>query len=358
MNVTSVTNYFRPRLEVTPDLRATNTTGDVIEPSQSLMIPKSRAELGNDDQGREFIAVARGQDVTWVPKDAFYESPGENGMFYLPTYKDSVMSAALGGGMRGLIALGPLGAVAGAVGGVVGTKAGDHSALKLGAGSLAGAATLAAGHALLFGAQGLPVAAFLGAVSGLGATAAGAGDASVRDAVYGGSIAGFAATMVTGMPLAILTGAASSALGSQANSTAGKVLTGAAAGAFITVAQAALTGGPLGLAAGIGAAVGAAGPLLGLPLMQLSRNLTDDGAKVVRKVAGGWIKEQNETTLKVLMGVPFAASFGLIGSAASALNPSWGTAGAVLGTVAGGVLGFYQGHKMIEGLKARQKVAA
>lgn len=359
MNVQSVSQLFQPRLEVTPDpkvgYRLVNTTGDTLDQDYSAIIPKAQATFGKDEDGVLNIKVSHGQQEQWVPAEAFEETPGEHGVYYLPTFKDSTQNAVLSGALRGYAALGIFGVASGAAGGLTELIPTHNKAIKLGSAALAGAAITVAGQALFQGNTALPLAALLGGISGVGASLAGSGEARVRDCLYGGAAAGIAVTIVTGSPLmGMLTGGTAAGLASFANHKTGQAITGGAIGAALGATQALLTQSNIGMAAGIGAAVGAIGPLIGPPLMQLSRNLAQMGGEKIRDFASG----RSDNELVALSAIPGALSFGLLGGAAGILDPRLALPGMALGAVLGGAKGMYSAHKRIEQLKAAETPAA
>ena len=360
MKLQTVSQLFQPRLEVRADermgWRVTNTLGDTLDPDYSAMIPKAYAEIGENEKGEEFVKVTHNKQEQWIPKGAFTETPGEHGVYYLPTYKDSARSAVLSGALRGTVALGIFGAGSGIAGGLAGTLIpSDSRAVKYGAAALAGAAVTMAGQYYFQGNTALPLAALLGGVSGVGAALAGSGESRVRDCLYGGVAAGMALSIFTGSPMmAMVSGGTAAGLAAQANNKPAQVATGAAVGGAIGAAQALLSGsGNAGMAAALGAAVGAVGPLIGPPLMQLSRNLAQIGGDKIRDFA----KTRSDTELKLLSGVPTALSYGLIGSSLAIMDPQLGTIGAAVGAVIGGAKGIYVAHHRIEELKKKERAA-
>jgi len=169
-----------------------------------------------------------------------------------------------------------------------------------------GAITLAAANTAVFGPAGLSLSLLLGASAGLSAVHAGEGVAEIRDASYGGGIAGFAVGAVTGSPLTLLTGSAAAGLGGRAKSPLAKALVGGVAGAALGAGQALLNGNSVAWVVGLTAAAGAVGPLIGSPLMQTIRNLSHSGGEVVAKV----LQNSSDTTLKVAGSVPYAVGVG------------------------------------------------
>ncbi len=328
-----------------------DTTGDRRDNERSLLLPKNGAALGTDAEGKKFVEVATSQEKTeWVPLDAFQQTEGDDGLLYLPTFKDSPLSATIGGALKGVVALGPIGGLSGAVAGaatILGESRGKFTKLALGA--TAGAVAMGVANSALYGLAGLPVTLLLGAVTGAASVQAGEGQASVRDASYGGTVVGFAATLLTGMPLTLLTGSVSAGLGARANSKIGRTATAALVGAALQAGQAYLGGGSLPLALAIGGAVGAAGTLLGPPLMQVTRNLSQAGGQVLREK----LKGAPDAALIALGSVPLAATGGFIGAAVSTVLPGWGSVAAVVGATAGAAFGAYQTHRQIAAMKAK-----
>lgn len=350
-----ILSAFEPQLRVdTSRGRATlvDTTGDRRDDTRSVLLPKAAAVMGSNPQGEKFVEVpVEGSEARWVPLDAFQQSQGDDGLLYLPTYKDSPGSAALGGAVKGLLATGPIGALSGAAAGAAtafgkGDKVGKWGKLALGAG--AGAVVMAAANAALYGAAGLPVAVALGAVTGIAAVQAGEGEASVRDAAYGGTAAGFAASMITGTPLALLTGSVAAGLGARSRSKTGQVVTAALAGAVMQAGQALLGGGSLPVALAVGASVGALGTLAGPPLMQATRNLSQAGGEVLRKQLAG----APDSALIALSAVPYAASGGFLGATAGMVVPGAGALGAAVGATVGAAFGAIKTYQQVSEMKA------
>ncbi len=363
MKLADASSIFRPRLEIERDARnrakLIDTTGNQLDFNNSAIIPKGAAIIENDSNGQQYVQVNHNQQDILVPREEFEETPGKNGVFYLPTYQDSATNAAISGAMRGFIAAGPIGAVSGLGGAAAMKLVGDNRpggrATKFAASTLTGAALVVAGQAALYGAQNLPLAALIGGTSGLGAALAGAGDAKTRDALYGGAAAGMAVSMMTGAPMVnMLIAGTASGIGAQANSKVTQAVTSAIISAGLNAAQAALTGSNVGMATALGAAAGLIGPLLGPPVMQLTRNLTQHGSQQVQKL----VADCSDTQLELLSAVPSAMSFGLMGAAAGLVNPNLAVAGAAIGAGAGAVLGYYKAHQRIEELKKDEQLAA
>jgi hypothetical protein len=362
MKLADASSIFRPRLEIERDAynrpKLIDTTGNQLDFRNSAILPKAAALIDNDSNGQQFIHVQHNQQDILVPREAFEETDGENGVFYLPTYQDSTTNAALSGAMRGFLAAGPIGAVSGLGGAAAMKLVGDSRpggrATKFAASTLTGAALVVAGQAALYGSQNLPLAALIGGASGLGAALAGAGDAKTRDALYGGAAAGMAVSMMTGAPMtSMLIAGTASGIGAQANSKVAQAVTSAVISAGLNAAQAALTGSNIGMATALGAAAGLIGPLLGPPVMQLTRNLTQVGSQHVQKA----VADCSDLQLELLSAVPSAASFGLLGAAAGLVNPNLAAAGAAIGISTGAAIGFYKAHQRIEELKRDEELA-
>ncbi len=363
---TCITAPFQPRLterdpgreKISTGLEnvLVNTTGDSVDPNATFVVFKDDAVEGTDPQGNPVLQVANiehaGNDVLvkkgWIPKDAFREV---GDAYYLPTYKYSTTSALLSGGTRGLLSAGLPGAVAGVAGGLAAGKLGKSPGARLAVGAVAAGAALTGLQLAVHGATGLPSAIFAGSLAGIAAAGAGEGDAEVRDAMLGGSAVGLAATLATGLPLAMLTGSAATALGSHAKSRKTQVLLSAAAGAALTTAQALISGNSVPLAAGIGAAIGGIGSLIGPSVGQLSRNTQKAVEPVVGKAVAKVLEGRSETTYQVASAVPQALAFGSLGASLGLVSPALTPVGIALGAVAGGVAGFHKSGQRIDDLK-------
>lgn len=351
MNITS-TKLFQPRFHLTPQTggraRVVNTTGDWVDPASTLVVPKSLARIGRDEKGQEFVQVPHQGQEHWVPKESFQDLDGKDGVYYLPTFRNSANQAAIGGASKAVIALGPLGLVSGGAAGYAAHKLGGNSLSKLAIGAGVGAVSLAAVNTAFYGPAGLPISLLLGAAAGLSAVHAGEGSSEIRDASYGGSISGFAVGALSGNPFALLTASAASGIGAGANHPAMKALVGGAVGAALGGAQALLTGQPVAMLAGLTALAGAAGPLIGAPVMQVTRNLSQIGGQQVAKA----LEKAPDSVLKVAGAVPYAAGFGFTGALAGAIVPGAGTACAVVGALGGAAWGYHQMSGLMEQKKA------
>lgn len=333
-----------------------NTTGDMVEPGATFVVFKRQAQEGTAPDGTPVLGVAQatqeGDEIVvkegWIPKEAFREV---GDAYYLPTYRYSPTSALLGGGTRGLLAAGIPGAVAGVAGGLAASKVGDNPRVRAGVGIAAGALALTGMQLAIHGATGIPSALFAGGVAGVVAAAAGEGDAQTRDAMLGGTAVGLAATMATGLPLGMLTGSAATAIGAQVSNRKAQVLLSAAAGAALTTAQALISGNSPLLAAGIGAAIGGVGSLVGPGLGQLGRNASKTVEPWVAKGVGKALEGRGETTFQVASAVPQALAFGSLGASLGLVAPQLTPLGIALGAVAGGVHGFVRSGQRIEDLK-------
>lgn len=349
MLIQSSKRIFQAQLHLQPNingdgLRLVNTTGDRLDPSSSLVIPKQGAVLAKDAEGKEHLKVRHQDKEHWIPKESFQVSEGDNGVYYLPTYQDSASSAAIGGASKALVALGPLAAVSGGAAGYVAHKFGKNPAAKLAIGAGVGAATLALTNTAIFGPAGLPVSLLLGVATGLSAVHAGEGAADIRDASYGGGIAGFAVGAITQNPLTLLTASAAAGIGGRAKSPLAKAALGGAVGAALGAGQALLTGQPVALIAGLTAAAGAVGPLIGQPLMQTTRNLSHLGGEAV----AGLLKDASNPTLKVVGAVPYAVGMGFLGLSAELIAPGTGAVAAAIGVAGGAVYGYSQTSQQLK----------
>lgn len=346
----------KPKLSTGMENVLINTTGDIVDGASTFVVFKEDAVQRTGEDGREELRVAKfetedGKTVVkqgWVPKDAF-EEVGD--AYYLPTHKFSPLSSVIGGVSRGLVTAGIPGAAAGLVGSLAAGRLPENPALRMTAGAAAGALALTAYQGALFGHIGLPEAAFAGSIAGLVAAGAGDGDATVRDAMLGGTAAGLAATMATGLPLGMLTGTAATAVGAQAGSRTSQVLLSAATGAALTTVQALITGNSLPLAAGIGAAMGAAGALSGPAIGQLGRNLQQAVTPTVAKGVNKALEGRGEKSYQVAAAVPEALAFGSLGASLGLLLPGMAPVGIAVGAAAGGLHGYQRAGKRIEQLK-------
>lgn len=347
MLIQTARNLTRPRFTYTPGGRpeVVNTTGDRIDPATSVILPKAGAVEGKDPQGRVHFQVVHGGQEHWIPKESFTETDGESGVYYLPTYQSSPSSAALGGGVKAMVALGPFAGGAAAGAGYLAHRFGKNTPAKLALGAGIGAVGLTALNTAIFGTRGLPLSLLMGAAAGVAAVHAGEGEAKLRDASYGGGIAGFAAGAITGNPAAMLTGSAAAGLGARARSPFMRAVVGGAVGAALGAGQALLTGGSVGLLTAITAATGAVGPLIGPPVMQVTRNLSHLGGEVV----ASQLKNSSDTTLKVAGAIPYAAGFGFLGATAGSLYPGIGTIGATVGAVGGAAFGYWKTGQQLQG---------
>lgn len=371
MNITtSIKSAFRPKLterdpqrpKVSTGLENVldNTIGDHVDSASTFVVFKDDAVRGKDENGQDVIQVAQlGQEdgelvvkKGWIPKEAFREV---GDAYYLPTHKFSTSSSLIGGVSRGLVSGGVPGAVAGMAGGLAASKLGDSPIVKMATGTLVGAAALTAYQAAIHGTVGLPSALFAGSLIGVVAAAAGDGDAEVRDAMLGGTAAGLAASMATGMPLAMLTGTAATAVGAKAGSRVSQVLLSAGVGAAITTAQALISGNAVPLAAGIGAAIGGVGSLVGPSLGQASRNLQAKGEPIVAKGVGKLLEGRGEKSFQVASAVPQALAFGGLGASLGLVAPGLAPVGIALGAAVGGIRGYTNAGERIEQLKELQE---
>jgi hypothetical protein len=345
--IQSTKRLFTPRLHLEKNgdqVRLVNTTGDRLDSETSVVIPKAAAAVGRDAEGRERIKVHHKDRDHWVPKESFQTSEGENGVYYLPTYQSSAGSAAVGGASKGLVALGPLAAVSGGLAGYAAHRLGKNSAAKLAIGAGLGAATLAVANTAIFGPAGLSVSLLLGAATGVSAVHAGEGSADIRDASYGGGITGFAVGALTHNPLTLVTASAAAGIGGRASHPLARAAIGGAVGAALGAGQALLTGQSIAVVAGLTAAAGAVGPLIGSPLMQATRNLSHLGGDVVAKV----LKDANDSTLKVVGAVPYAVGMGFLGATAELVAPGTGLAAAAIGVAGGAAYGYHQTSRQLE----------
>ena len=260
----------------------------------------------------------------------------------------------IGGASRGLISAGAPGAIAGVASGLAASKFGDSTLARFSVGAAAGVATLTAYQAAVHGTFGLSSALFVGGVTGLVAAASGDGDASVRDSMLGGSATGLVATMTTGMPLAVLTSSAATAVGAQVENRAGQVLISAGVGAALTATQALIAGNSVPLAAGIGAAMAGVGALVGPELGQVGRNLQATVEPYAAKGIGKLLKGRGDNAYKVASALPPALMLGTLGSSLGLITPSLGPIGAAIGATVGGVTAYQRAGDRIDSLKKLQ----
>ena len=337
-----------------------NTTGDNVDPRGTFVVFKDKAVEATSEDGTPALKVTTleqdGDEMVvtegWIPKQAFQEV-GE--AYYLPTYRYSATGALIGGATRGFLAAGISGAVAGVAGGLAASKAGDNSLVRSGAGIAAGALALTGMQLALYGNQGIPSALFAGGVAGIVAAGAGEGDAAVRDAMLGGTAMGLAAELSTGLPLGMLTGSAATAIGARASTRTGQVLLSAASGAALTTVQALLSGNSPLLAAGIGAAIGASGALVGPAMGQLARNASKAVEPVVAKGVNKLLEGRGEKTYQVASALPQALAFGSLGASLGLVSPALTPVGIALGAVAGGLHGYHRAGKRIDELQTLQE---
>lgn len=359
MKLAPVRDYLQPRLRTEPQefggTRLVNTTGDITDQSDTAIVPKAEAVFSHGADGQSSIQVHhRGQELL-IPKEFFRESPGDNGVYYLPTFRNNFESALVSGAIRGMLAAGPIGALAG-VGGaaamkVVGNQPGAGPWKTLACSGVVGSSVAVASQALFQGNNGLGLAGFVGGVSGLGAALAGAGEAKTRDSLYGGAVAGLAASLMTGAPMVgVLTAGTVSGLAAQANSKSAQMVTGAVLGAGFGAVQALLTGSSVGLSAALGAGCGLIGPMLGQAVAQVGRNLGEDASQPIRKA----LRHCSERQLVLMSAIPSAVSYGLLGSAAGLVNPALVVPAVVIGATLGGVSGVHQAQQRVDFLKSQE----
>lgn len=367
MNIlTSLKTPFQPRLtERDPERDKTttglenvkiNTTGDQVEPDSTFVVFKRQAQEMQAEDGTPMLKVARATQQSeglaieegWIPKEAFREV---GDAYYLPTYRYSAGSAMLGGGTRGLLTAGIPGALAGVAGGLAAAKVGDNATVRAGVGIAAGALALTGMQLAVHGFTGIPSALFAGSVAGIVAAGAGEGDSQVRDAMLGGTAAGMAATLATGLPMGMLTGSAAAAIGARARSRTAQVLLSAGAGAALTTVQALISGNSPLLAASIGATMGGLGSLIGPGLGQLGRNAQKAVEPWVAKGVGKALEGRGETTFQVANAIPEALAFGGLGASLGLVAPGLAPLGIALGAAAGGVHGFLRTGQRIDDLK-------
>lgn len=329
-----------------------NTTGDLVDPASTLVIPKQHAQVLRNDEGQEALLVRKNGQEAVIPREAFQE---HEGAFYLPTYKDSAAIGCLRGGMRGVgmmaqfgLAEGLAGGAAGIAGGVLGNSLPvDNRGVKIAIGAAAGAATMAGIHAVAGGPTSVPVTLLLGSLSGLTGAVGGSGRAQVRDSMTGGSLTGLAVGLATHNPFLSVTAGAAAALGGQAENKAVRVATSAGVGAALGAVEAVLTHNSIGLSTAITASVAAVGSAVGPVVMQASRNLTKSGSDKVSGALTGWVAKQNDATLIAAGAVPGILSGGLLGSSLGALHPALLAPGIAAGGLVGGALGAHKVDKML-----------
>lgn len=354
----SMHNLLKPRLEFRP-IEGTdknefvNTCGDIVDPDTTIIIPKKQAIEGQDDEGNDFVKVTHHDQDYWVPKENFQESPGKSGVYYLPTYKSSPKAAAFGGTVKALLALGAPAALSVGTAGFAAHKFGKNAPMKNLIGAATGAVILGAAHTALTGGAGLPAVLLYGASAGLVGVHSGEGSAKIRDAAYGGGIAGLATASVTGTPLSAVSSAAAAGLASRAESPLTQGLLAGATGAALGAAQAALSGQPIALVAGLTAATSVAGVLAGPTMMQGSRNLSHLGGKGVAKL----LKHAPDPVIRVVGTVPFVAGMGFLGAAAGLIIPGAGAIGAAVGTIGGAAMGYTKTSKSLEEAQQKQEVS-
>lgn len=340
-----LTRLFRPRLEFEDNGRGelevtANTTGDSVESARTIILPKSSA-LTKTKMGKTFLRIKDGEDHKWVPKSAFSET---DEAYYLPTYSDSPVSAAIGGGAKTLLTFGPIPALSSSVSGYAAHKFGHKNPVKFAVGAGVGAALFVATNALFKGPLTAGGSLLLGASAGLLGVHAGEGKASVRDAAYSGGLATFGVLPLSQDPTIGLHSAAAAGLGARAESPEAKVFISGAAGACLGAAHAALTGQSAGLMAALSAVTAVAGTLAGPAVMQASRNISHSSGEVLGKL----LQKAPDPVLKVVGTVPFAAGMGFLGGAAGLVVPGAGAIGAIFGTLGGVALGHSKTESKIE----------
>jgi len=273
----------------------------------------------------------------------------------------SPTAAAMGGALEGfMFGGGPIGLVAGAIGGYAGTRigeakksvdnplSGDINSLIGGTAIGAGtgvAVTLAMGALLggtVPGATTLTTAAILGGLSGACGSLSGNAFTSVSDGISGGVMTGIVAQAITGNSGMVLAGAVGGGVGGRAATTAGKVILGGGAGAAagaITAIPAVMTLGTaglpvMGISAAAGAISGASGAVIGPVMRRTVRNLTMDINRKVDKhmdkaLEGREIGTLGKTAAGAGIGMVMFAPIGLIFG---------GATGAAIGAGAGALL--------------------
>jgi hypothetical protein len=287
----------------------------------------------------------------------------------------SSTSAAMGGGLEGfMFGGGPVGLVAGAIGGYAGTKIGEATKSKdnplsgdlnsLLAGSAIGAGTgvavtLAMGALFggaIPGATTLTTAAILGGLSGASGSLSGNAFTSVSDGISGGVMTGLVAQALTGNSGMVLAGSVGGGVGGRAATTAGKLILGGGAGA----ATGALTAIPavmmlgtaglpiMGISAAAGAISGASGAVIGPVMRRTIRNITMDinhkvDAKMDKALEGRKIGTLGKTAAGAGIGVVMFAPIGLIFG---------GATGAAIGAGAGALI--FGGKTLYEQLSKKK----
>ena len=284
----------------------------------------------------------------------------------------SPTGAAMGGGIEGFIfGGGPVGLVAGAIGGYAGTRIGEarkseDNPLSGDINSLIGGAAVGAGTGVavtlamsallggtLPGATTLTTAAILGGLSGASGSLSGNAFTSVSDGISGGVMTGMVAQALTGNSAMVLAGAVGGGVGGRAATTAGKVILGGGAGAAtgaITAIPAVMTLGVaglpvMGISAAAGALSGAGGAVIGPVIRRTVRNLTMDINQKVDKhmdkaLEGREIGTLGKTAAGAGIGMVMFAPIGLIFG---------GATGAAIGAGAGALL--FGGKTLYEQLK-------
>lgn len=290
------------------------------------------------------------------------------------TPSSSPTSAAMSGGIEGfLFGGGPVGLVAGAIGGYGGTKIGEarkseDNPLSGDLNSLIGGTAIGAGTGVavtlamgaLFGgavasATTLTTAAILGGLSGASGSLSGNAFTSVKDGMSGGVMTGLVAQALTGNSGMVLAGAVGGGVGGRAATTAGKLILGGGAGA----ATGALTAIPavmmlgtaglpvMGISAAAGAISGAGGAVIGPVIRRTIRNITMDinhkvDAKMDKALEGRKIGTLGKTAAGAGIGVVMFAPIGLIFG---------GPTGAAIGAGAGALL--FGGKTLYKELKKK-----
>ena len=335
-----LTKILRPRIEFGDDEVTANTTGDSVDSARTFLIDKKSAET-KVKMGRTFIRVEHGESADWVPKESFIET---DEAFYLPTYSDSPVSAAIGGGAKILLTFGPIPALSTAASGYAAHKFGKKNPVKFAVGAGVGAALFATANAIFDSPVNLGASLLLGASAGILGVHAGEGKAAVRDAAYSGGLATFGVLPFSHDINLGLHSAAAAGLGARARSIETKALLSGATGACLGAAHALLTGQSPALMAGLTATTAIAGSLAGPSVMQASRNFSHSSGEVIGKV----LKNAPDPVLKVVGTVPFAAGMGFLGAAAGLIVPGAGALGAVFGTLGGVALGHSKTEAKLE----------
>lgn len=308
------------------------------QPSRLPEVPRDQAHLS----GKE--PHSQGLLTTLARRLLSYGKPR-------PTTGDSSLSSpeagALVGGIEGYVGGGAVVAASGLLGGYAGVKVGEKTGSFLagvatGGGVGAGIATLAtAALSLALATPFAPIAyvasLILGGFAGASGAMAGSRLSSIRDSVYGGSLAGFVAAAATGNPALVLAGAAGGGIAGRAVKPKGRMLLSLLTGA-LTGAIAGLPGGPslMGVSAVVGAISSLVGTVIGPTTRQVSRNMTEDLTDAVSKKVDPWIeKHPLSRGQKILAGSlagaltlgPLGLLFGPVGLAIA------GGTGALLGAV-------------------------